>query len=181
VSAPDVGGGWRDSSDAPRARSGRGSSATTSVVEAWTEKPLVRYVDQAGARLVVVMTTAGQVLAQHGFVRAVDLMAASALGAAIMASSAALAEQIGERSFGALFHAGQRHGIHLAPCPTPRGALIVLTVFGRETSIGLVELFYEEFAAALRQAAPVDQVREPVLATDFEADLNRSLSSLFRR
>jgi len=155
--------------------------STTTVVEAWTEAPLERYVSQASARLVVVMTPAGQVLAQHGFARAVDLMAASALGAAIMASSGALAQLLGEQSFGALFHAGHTHGIHLAPCPTPRGALIVLTVFGRETSIGLVELFYEEFAAALQQAAPVNQVREPVLAKDFEADLNRRLTSLFRR
>ena len=154
---------------------------STSVVEAWTERPLLHFVGQSGARLVVVMTPAGQVLAQHGFARAVDLMAAAALGAAIMAASGALAEQLGERAFGALFHAGQRHGILLAPCATPRGPLIVLTVFGRETSIGLVELFYEEFAAALQHAAPAEAVRGPVLAADFEADLNRSLTSLFRR
>ena len=154
---------------------------TTSVVEAWTEAPLVHYVGQASARLVVIMTPSGQVLAQHGFARAVDLMAASALGAAIMASSGALAQQIGERAFGALFHAGQHHGIHLAQVSTPRGTLIVLTVFGRETSIGLVELFFEEFAAELKKAAPVEQVKGPVLAKDFEADLNRSLTSLFRR
>jgi hypothetical protein len=154
---------------------------STTVVESWTEQPLVRYIRQSGARLVIIMTPDGQVLAQHGFARALDLMAASALGAAIMASSGALAQQLGERSFGALFHAGQRHGIHLAPCATPRGALIVLTVFGRETSIGLVELFYEEFSDALRKAAPVDEVRKPVLAADFEADLNKSLTSLFRR
>ncbi|HTT66972.1 MAG TPA: roadblock/LC7 domain-containing protein [Gemmatimonadales bacterium] len=154
---------------------------TTTVVEPWAEQPLLRYVTESSARLVVLMTPAGQVLAQHGFARAVDLMAASALGAAIMAASGALAQQIGERTFGALFHAGERHGIHLAACSTPRGALIVLTVFGKETSIGLVDLFYDEFAAALRRAAPADQLREPVLAEDFEADLNRSLATLFQR
>jgi len=154
---------------------------TTTVVEPWAEQPLLRYVSESSARLVVLMTPSGQVLAQHGFARAVDLMAAAALGAAIVAASGALAEQVGERSFGALFHAGERHGIHLATCATPRGALVVLTVFGKETSIGLVELFYEEFAAALRRVAPAEQLREPVLAADFEADLNRSLSTLFQR
>jgi hypothetical protein len=154
---------------------------STTVVEAWTERPLGRFVGQASARLVVVMTPAGQVLAQHGFTRAVDLMAAAALGAAIMASSGALAEQIGERAFAALYHAGQRHGIHLAGCETPRGKLIVLTVFGRETSIGLVQVFYEEFVAALRQAAPVDPPKKPILAADFEDELNSSLATLFRR
>ncbi|MGD0484177.1 MAG: roadblock/LC7 domain-containing protein [Gemmatimonadales bacterium] len=154
---------------------------TTTVVEVWTEGPLVRYVAQASARLVVVMTPAGQVLAQHGFPRAVDLMGVAAIGAAIMASSGALAELVGEASFGALFHAGQRHGIHLAACRTPRGPLVVLTVFGRETSIGLVELFFDEFAAALDAAAPADQARGPVLAENFEAELGQSLASLFGR
>lgn len=154
---------------------------TTTVVEAWTEQPLVDFVGHSGARLVVLMTPAGQVLAQHGFARAVDLMSGAALGAAIMASSGALAGLLGEQSFGALFHAGRRHGIHLAGCETPRGRLIVLTVFGRESSIGLVQVFFEEFVTALRQAAPVNQQRGPVLAADFEKDLNDSLATLFRR
>lgn len=154
---------------------------TTTVVEQWTEQPLVQFVAQASARLCVVMTPAGQVLAQHGFTRAVDLMSAAALGAAIMASSAALAQTVGERTFGALYHAGQRHGIHLAPCQTPRGPLVVLTVFGKESSIGLVQLFFDEFTAALRQAAPVTEERKPILAADFEDQLNSSLATLFRR
>ena len=154
---------------------------TTTVVEAWTEQPLARYVTQSSARLVVVMTPAGQVLAQHGFARAVDLMSAAALGAAIMASSGALAQQVGEQGFAALYHAGQKHGIHLGGCETPRGRLIVLTVFGRETSIGLVQVFFDEFVVALKQAAPVDQPRQPILAADFENELNSSLASLFKR
>lgn len=151
------------------------------VVEAWTERPLGRFVGQSSARLVAIMTPAGQVLAQHGFTKAVDLMSAAALGAAIMASSGALAEQVGEKTFAALYHAGQRHGIHLAGCETPRGKLIVLTVFGKETSIGLVQVFFEEFVAALKMAAPVDQPKKPILAENFEAELNSSLATLFRR
>lgn len=154
---------------------------TTTVVEQWTAEPLGRYVAQASARLVVVMTPAGQVLAQHGFVRAVDLMGVAALGAAIMASSGALADLVGERTFGALYHAGQRHGVHLAGCRTPRGPLVVLTVFGKETSIGLVEFFFGEFAAALSAAAPAAPARGPILAENFEAELGASLASLFGR
>ena len=154
---------------------------TTTVVETWTAQPLERFVAQSSARLVVVMTPAGQVLAQHGFARAVDLMSAAALGAAIMASSGAIAQQVGERSFGALYHSGQRHGVHLAGCETPRSKLIILTVFGKETSIGLVQLFFDEFVQALKTAAPVDQPRQPILAADFERELNSSLATLFRR
>jgi hypothetical protein len=154
---------------------------TTTVVETWTEVPLQRYIAQSSARLVVVMTPAGQVLAQHGFARAVDLMSAAALGAAIFASSGALAQQVGEKSFGALYHSGVKHGVHLAGCETPRGRLIVLTVFGKETSIGLVQLFYDEFVVALRKASPNDGPRKPILAADFENELNSSLASLFKR
>lgn len=154
---------------------------TTTVVESWTGEPLERFVGQASARLVVVMTPAGQVLAQHGFTRAVDLMSAAALSAAIMASSGALAQQVGEQSFGALYHSGQKHGIHLAGLDTPRGRLVVLTVFGRETSIGLVQLFFEEFVVALAAAAPKGQPKQPILAADFENELNSSLATLFRR
>jgi hypothetical protein len=58
---------------------------------------------------------------------------------------------------------------------------VVLTVFGKETSIGLVQVFFEEFVAALRAAAPVEQERRPILAANFENELNSSLASLFRR
>jgi hypothetical protein len=88
---------------------------------------------------------------------------------------------VGESRFAALYHAGQRHGIHLAACETPRGRLVVLTVFGKETSIGLVQVFFDEFVTALKAAAPVDQPRQPILAADFEHELNSSLASLFRR
>ena len=154
---------------------------TTTVVELWTQEPLLQYVGQSSARLVVVMTPAGQVLAQHGFARAVDLMGVAALGAAIMASSAAIADLVGEPRYAALFHSGQRHGVHLAAVATPHGMLVTLTVFGRETSIGLVEFFFDEFAAALRTAAPAAPPRGPILAENFEAELGQSLASLFRR
>ncbi len=86
---------------------------TVRAVESWTLQPLTGYVHEAGARLVLLMTPAGQVLAQFGFTRAVDVMAAAALGAAIMASTTELARQLGQPPFAALNHQGQRHGIFL--------------------------------------------------------------------
>ena len=44
---------------------------TVRAVESWTLQPLNGYVHEAGARLVLLMTPAGQVLAQFGFTRAV--------------------------------------------------------------------------------------------------------------
>ncbi|MEE8116590.1 MAG: hypothetical protein V3T28_05715, partial [Gemmatimonadales bacterium] len=63
----------------------------TRAVEPWILGPLERFVSEAGARLTLVMTPSGQVMAQHGFTRAVDVMSAAVLGAGIVASTSELA------------------------------------------------------------------------------------------
>jgi hypothetical protein len=75
---------------------------STRAVETWTLDPLKHFVDEASARLVLLMTPAGQVMAQHGFSRAVDVMSAAALGAAIMASTAEIARQLTQPPFAAI-------------------------------------------------------------------------------
>jgi len=151
-------------------------------VETWTLEPLTQYVTEAGARLVLLMTPAGQVLAQSGFSRAVDVMAASALGAAIVASTNELARQMGQPPFAGLTHQGRRHGIFLSAFDTDRGTLVVLVVYELDaSSLGLVQLFLEQLVADLRAASPKAGVPKHVLAADFERELNDSLNSLFGR
>ena len=155
---------------------------TTRAVEAWTLEPLVKFVKEAGARLVLVMTSAGQVLAQHGFSRAVDVMSAAALGAAIMASTEQIARELRQTPFAALNHQGQRHGIFLAGVATSRGRLVTLAVYDLDvSSLGLVQLFFEQLAADLQAASPKDSVPKQVLAADFERELSESLNTLFGR
>jgi predicted regulator of Ras-like GTPase activity (Roadblock/LC7/MglB family) len=155
---------------------------TTRAVEAWTLAPLVKFVKEAGARLVLVMTSAGQVLAQHGFSRALDVMSAAALGAAIMASTEEIARQLRQAPFAALNHQGDRHGIFLAGVATGRGRLVALVVYDLEvSSLGLVQLFFEQLAAELEAASPKDSVPKQVLAADFERELSDSLKTLFGR
>ena len=155
---------------------------TTRAVEAWTLAPLVRFVKEAGARLVLVMTSAGQVLAQSGFSRAVDVMSAAALGAAIMASTDEIARHMRQPAFAALNHQGERHGIFLAGVKTGRGRLVALVVYDLDvSSLGLVQLFFEQLAAELDAASPKDSVPKQVLAADFERDLSDSLKTLFGR
>src|SRR2546429_999932 len=96
--------------------------------EPWPLEPLVKFVKEAGARLVLVMTSAGQVLAQHGFSRAVDVMSAAALGAAIMASTDEMAPQLRQPPFAALDPPGGGHGVFLAGLATRRGRLVALVV-----------------------------------------------------
>lgn len=153
----------------------------TRAVEAWTLGPLDRFVAEAGARLVLLMTPAGQVLAQHGFTRAVDVMAAAALGAAIVSSSGELARMLNNEQFTALNHQGQRHGILLGGFDSPRGRLLALVVYGTDSSVGLVQLFFDDLVRDLVAACPAAEAPRRVLAEDFERDLNQSLASLFGR
>jgi len=153
----------------------------TRAVETWTLTPLEEFVAEAGARLTLLMTPAGQVLAQCGFTRAVDVMAAAALGAAIFSSTAEIATMLKERRFASLNHQGVRHGIFLGGFETRRGRLLALVVYGPDSSLGLVQLFFEDLVAKLVEASPEKVERKPVLAADFERELNQSLASLFGR
>jgi hypothetical protein len=151
-------------------------------VEPWTLGPLQTFVKEAAARLVLVMTPAGQVMAQSGFARAVDVMAAAALSAAINASTVEIAKQLRQPPFAALNHQGQGHGIFLGGLKTVRGPLLLLAVYELDvSSLGLVQLFFEQFATEMQEASPKEAVPKQVLAADFERELSDSLDALFGR
>ena len=153
----------------------------TAVVETWVEEPLKHFVDDARVRLALLLHPSGQVLAQYGFTRAVDVMSACALAAAIHASAGELGKMLEERPFGALHHAGLERQIFLSQAATPRGPFIFLSVFDQASSLGLVQLYFEEFRARLAKAAPPKEPEGPVLPESFERDLNHNLAALFGR
>jgi hypothetical protein len=154
----------------------------TSVVESWIEPPLRHFVDETGVELALLLHPSGQVLAQHGFARSVDVMSACALASGIHATSGELGRMVDSRAFGGLHHVGTTRQIFLAEARSPRGAYIFLTVFGTESSIGLVRLYFDELVAGLVAAAPAGAAMPaPSLAEHFEQDLNRNLAVLFGR
>lgn len=154
---------------------------TIAVVQSWVELPLKHFVDEARVRLALLLHPSGQVLAQSGFTRAVDVMSACALAAAIHASAGELGRQLDGKPFHVLHHAGKVRQIFIAPAQTPRGLFIFLTVFDQESSLGLVQLYFGEFAARLAEATPQVEPPSVVLAENFERDLNRNLAALFGR
>lgn len=155
---------------------------TITAVEAWVEAPLRRFVDEARTVLALLLHPSGQVVAQYGFARAVDVMSACALAAAIHASSGELGKQLEGTPFRGLHHAGEGRQLFLGEAQTPRGSYILLTVFDQESSFGLVRLYFDEFRRELAAAAPAAPAETgPVLETDFERDLNRNLAALFHR
>ena len=155
-----------------------------STVEPWVEPPLKQYVDDARVRMALLLHPSGQVVAQAGFSRAVDVMSACALAAAVHATSRELGRQLegAGKGFDGLHHGGEDVQLHLAPVETTGGSYICLTVFDGDSSLGLVRMFFADLCAALAAAAPRYQVKHtPALAADFEIDLNRNLAGLFGR
>ena len=151
-------------------------------VEQWVEPPLRKFVEDAEVNLALLLHPSGQVLAQHGFTRAMDIMSACALAAAIHVSACELGVQLEGRPFSGLHHAGRDRQIFLAETETPRGPYIFLTVFDGQSSLGLVRLFFEEFRVNLANAAPPRAVEpQAMLAENFELELNRNLAALFGR
>jgi len=150
-------------------------------VEPWVTGPLERFLAESSARLTLLMTSSGQVVAQHGFVRSVDVMTAAALGAAIMASTGEIGRMVGESRFHALVHQGTRQQVFLSGFETARGRWIGLVVFDGESTVGLVQLFFDRLVAELVEAAPPEAPKQQVLPENFERELNASLRALFGR
>jgi len=153
----------------------------TRAAETWLVEPLQGFVAESSARLVLVMTSAGQVLAQHGFARSLDIMTAAALGAGIVASAEALARLLRAGAYERVVHEGRESSVLLGAFDTPRGRWIGLVVFGPETTLGLVQLFFGQLVRRVTAAMPADRVPAPVLARDFERELQDSLRALFGR
>ncbi|MFQ5551075.1 MAG: hypothetical protein ACE5FJ_07555 [Gemmatimonadales bacterium] len=150
-------------------------------VEQWAAEPLAALVREAGARLSLLTTPSGQVIAQYGFTRSVDVMAAAALGAGIVSSTAQIAAMLEETGAIALNHQGSEHGIFISTFDSPRGQLLVLVVYGIESSPGLVQLFFEDFVDEVARVCPAPDSRRVVLAENFENELNSNLATLFGR
>lgn len=151
--------------------------------EQWVEPPLENFLLESEARLVVILTRSGQVVAQHGFDRSGDLMSAASLAAGIMAAGAELSRLLEATSPRELAYEGEELGIYLASIELPGRTWTGLVGYGKETSLGLVQLFFAELTAELERAAPPPPPEgfPTVLDRDFESELDRSLRSLFGR
>ena len=138
-----------------------------------------RFAREAGLRLVLLINESGQVLAQRGFARALDVMGVAALGAGINASSRALAELMGMAGFGHLHQGGAQAQVFIGPFRTPAENLIVIAVFGEDSSIGLVQVFFAQFTGQVSRLPGWSEVRPTTDAGAFERDLEAGLENLF--
>ena len=141
--------------------------------------PVERFGRDAGLRLSRLSDRSGQVLAQRGFGRALDVMGVASLGAGSHASSQALAELIGERAFRHLHQGGTASQVFIGPFQTPAEDLIAIAVFGEDSSIGLVQLFFTEFVGEVAALPGWKEARPTADAHAFEKDLEAGLENVF--
>jgi hypothetical protein len=143
----------------------------------WLDAPLRRFVQDSRVQRAIVLHPDGKVLGQFGFSSAVEVMTACALAAAINASGRELGRQLGGRPFLGLHQGGRKQGVFMGSCAAGGKECLLLASFDRDSTLGLVRLYFAEFRDAvgdMEQRTEVDPNTR-----DLESDLNSSLDALF--
>jgi predicted regulator of Ras-like GTPase activity (Roadblock/LC7/MglB family) len=133
------------------------------------------------ARLIsgVLLYPTGKAVGQFGFTNAADVMSVCALTSAINASARELGRQLDGKPFLEMHHAGADRQVFMARCAAGPHEFLFVGVFDRESSFGVVEIYFEEFRQAIEKLRPETEVRGVGPSGDFEGELNRSLDALF--
>jgi hypothetical protein len=149
------------------------------VAEPWVAAPLKRLMDDARLISGVLLYPTGKAVGQFGFSNAADVMSICALTSAINASARELGRQLDGKPFYETHHAGADRQVFMARCAAGPHEFLFVGVFDRESSLGVVEIYFEEFQKALGTLRPETEVRGTGPSGDFEGELNRSLDALF--
>ncbi len=137
-----------------------------------------------GALCVVMVDTMGQIIAQVGEARELDITTVASLLAASFATTSEMSRQLGEtrRTFNLTFHEGQRYDIYASNIVS---GLFMIVVFDRQTlapKIGMVWLYIKRsIQDLLRIAAETEPVGpKEALSPGFAESLSQQLDSLFQ-
>jgi hypothetical protein len=149
------------------------------VAEAWVAAPLRRLMDDARLISGVMLYPTGRAVGQFGFSNAADVMSICALTSAINASARELGRQLDGKPFYETHHAGADRQVFMARCIAGGQEFLFVGVFDRESSLGVVEIYFAEFQKALEKLRPETQTTGKGPSGDFEGELNRSLDALF--
>lgn len=150
---------------------------TGAVSAAWLDQPLRRFVQDSRVQRAIVLRTDGKVLGQFGFQSSAEVKTACALAAAINASGRALGKELDGRPFLGLHQGGRSQGVFMGSCTAGGRDCLLLAAFDRESTLGLVRLYFGEFRDSLGGAEGAAIRHEQPL--DLESDLNSSLDALF--
>ena len=151
------------------------------VAEAWVEGPLKRLMEDARLISGVMLYPSGRAVGQFGFSNAADVMSVCALTSAINASARELGRQLDGKPFLEMHHTGAERQVFMARCAAAGQEFLFVGVFDSESSLGVVEIYFEEFQKALLNIRPAADAPKVIPPGDFEGELNRSLDALFGR
>ena len=104
------------------------------------------FLKKAEADLTVVVDRGGNVISQFGDMSAMDVTIIAALAAGSFAATRELARRIGEVEFNALYHQGNGCHMFMNSVDDDR---IMITLFGRRTTVGLVRFYAAQAAESL--------------------------------
>lgn len=141
-------------------------------------EPIRTFVREARVRLVLLVDRSGQVLAQQGFTRGYEISAVASLAAAAHSSAQALAGLTGTTGWTHLHHAGRERQLFLAPFRTPGSELILVAIFDRDSTLGLVQHYFEEFAGVVAALPQLALESGEGSAETFEEDLEAGLRAI---
>lgn len=150
-------------------------------VVAAVKAPIGDFVRESHVRTALLISSSGQVVAQHGFLRSLEVMNVASLAAAAHSAARALAQLCGTPGWRHLHHAGREQQLFLAPLEVPGGELILVAIFDHDSSIGLAEFFFKRLAQRLRDLPVFVQGRPAADARTFERDLEAGLEGVFGR
>jgi hypothetical protein len=141
--------------------------------------PVERFAREARIPLVLLINGSGQVLAQRGFARALDVMGVAALAAGIHASSRALAGLLGQPAFHHLHQGGGSRQVFIGAFATPAEELVLVAVFGADSSVGLTRIFFDTLVGEVGSLPGWSDARPTANAAAFERDLESGLDHFF--
>lgn len=140
--------------------------------------PIGEFVREARVRTALLINGSGQVLAQHGFTRSYEVMNVAALAAAAHAAARGLAELTEAKRWTHLHHAGKQRQLFIAPVQVPLEELILVAIFDGDSSLGLVQLFFQRFSARLGGLPELRQRTFQTTQQSFEQDLQAGLRNV---
>ena len=137
--------------------------------------PIGEFVRESKVRITLLINGAGQVLAQHGFTRSYEVMNVASLAAAAHSASGALAQMAEAQRWHHLHQAGKEQQLFLAPVRTPVTELILVAIFDSETSLGIVQLFFDRLSESIAALPEFQQHLQQTTQQAFERDLEAGL------
>ena len=138
---------------------------------------LRKLLTDASAKVVFLVDKNGTLLASVGDAVGFDTTSLASLAAGNIAATGGLANLIGEKEFSILFHEGERDNMHLSVVAE---RLILVIVFDRRSSVGLVRLRVRQATARLAAVMAVAMAASDAELGEVEELTEADIESLFK-